>query len=188
MQRLLELYQTESDVDLNAAFAAVTANIITFYSYGESSDLHKDEAFHGDVRDAIMETEDLDHASRLFSACVDDHSLLVFAIVKPATAVVAGIQERVVKKSANANWNAGLRKEGRTMFDALTEPKPPARERTLSRTQDEGMILLSGGTEPTANALTVAAFRIKQKEIWANMRAEIGIVESAGEESLFDST
>jgi hypothetical protein len=63
-------------------------------------------------------------------------------------------------------------KEVRTMFDSLTDPKLPACERTMSRIHDEGMILLSG-TEPTANALTVAAFHIiNQKGILTIIRAE----------------
>ncbi|KAL4999998.1 cytochrome P450 [Aspergillus recurvatus] len=177
MKRLLEFYQTESEVDLSAAFAALTADIITFYSYGESFGFLEDEAFHSDVRDAIMETEGLDHVSRLFPfvlTIIRHVPVWVFAIVKPATAVVAGIQKRVAVRSANAIKNAGSRKEEKTMFDALTDPKLPARERTLSRIHDEGMILLSGGTEPTANALTVAAFHIiNEKGILNNMRAEI---------------
>ncbi|KAL4982871.1 cytochrome P450 [Aspergillus falconensis] len=177
MERLLEFYQAESEVDLSAAFAALTADIITFYSYGECFDFLEDGAFHSDVRNAIMETEKLDHVSRLFPsvlAIIRHVPGWAFAIAKPATAVVAEIQKRVMEKSAKAVRNAGSRKAERTMFDALTDSKLPARERTLSRIHDEGMILLSGGTEPTANALTIAAFHIiNRKEILTTMRAEI---------------
>ncbi|KAL4744321.1 hypothetical protein BDW72DRAFT_212832 [Aspergillus terricola var. indicus] len=177
MERLLGFYQTESEVDLSAAFAALTADIITTYSYGESFNFLEDESFHSEVRNAIMETEKLDHISRLFPVVltiIRHVPVWAFAIVKPATAVVAGIQKRVAEKSAKALRMTASSKEERTMFDALTDPKLPACERTLSRIHDEGMILLSGGTEPTANALTVAAFHIiNQKDILTTMRAEV---------------
>ncbi|KAL4735684.1 hypothetical protein BDV11DRAFT_173622 [Aspergillus similis] len=149
-QRLLEFYQTESEVDFSAAFAALTADIITTYSYGQSFDFLEDESFHSEVRNAIMETEKLDHISRIFPVVltvIRHVPVWAFAIVKPATAAVAEIQKRVAEKSAKALRLTGSSNEGRTMFDALTDPKVPARERTLSRIHDEGMILLSGGTE-----------------------------------------
>ncbi|CBF82038.1 protein CYP58C1 [Aspergillus nidulans FGSC A4] len=177
MERLAEFYQTDTEVDLSAAFAALTADIISTYSYGESFDFLEDGSFHSEVRDAIMETEKLDHISRLFPVVltvIRHVPVWAFAIVKPATAVIAGIQKRVAEKSAKALKMTGSSKEEWTMFDALTDPKLPACERTMSRIHDEGMILLSGGTEPTANALTVAAFHmINQKDILTTIREEV---------------
>ncbi|KAL4914495.1 cytochrome P450 [Aspergillus aurantiobrunneus] len=184
MERLQGFREGKKEVDLSAAFAALTADIITYYSYGESFDFLDEEGFRSDVRNAIMETEKLDHISRLFPSvltimrCVP---LWVFRLVKPATAIMATIQKRVAEQSAKAIQHAGSRKSRGDlaattfgMFDALTDPKIPPHERTLSRIHDEGMILLSGGTEPTANALTVAAFHIIQNEdIVLNMRAEL---------------
>jgi cytochrome P450 len=94
MERLLEYYQTDTEVDLSAAFAALTADIITTYTYGESSDFLEDESFHSEVRNDIMETKRLDHTSRLFPVVltvIRHVPVLAFAVVKSATAVVAGI-------------------------------------------------------------------------------------------------
>ncbi|OJJ05173.1 hypothetical protein ASPVEDRAFT_74574 [Aspergillus versicolor CBS 583.65] len=49
-----------------AAFAALTTDIITHYSYGESFGFLDSESFRSEVRVAIMETEELDHITRLF--------------------------------------------------------------------------------------------------------------------------
>ncbi|KAL2859085.1 cytochrome P450 [Aspergillus pseudodeflectus] len=177
MERLQQFYKDDSVVDLSAGFAALTADIITSYSYGESCDFLENKTFRSEVRDAIIETEKLDHITRLFPSVLTvlrHVPLWLFAAVKPATAVVAGIQEQVAEKSASAIRAAESGKSQGTLFDALTDPHIPAPERTLSRIHDEGMILLSGGTEPTANALTVAAFHIiHNKDILSNMRAEI---------------
>lgn len=158
-------------VDLSAAFAALTADIITHYSYGESIGFLDSESFRSEVRAAIMETEELDHITRLFPfvlTVMRRAPSWVFEFVKPATAVVAMIQRTVAESGKAGTVSYG-------MFDALTDPGLPDQERTLSRIHDEGMILLSGGMEPTANALTVAAFHIiNNKEIMAKMRAELG--------------
>ncbi|BCS17346.1 cytochrome P450 [Aspergillus puulaauensis] len=202
MERLHGFHQTDKNssknnsqnnkaVDLSAAFAALTADIITYYSYGESFGFLDSESFRSEVRAAIMETEELDHITRLFPfvlAVMRRAPSWVFEFVKPATAVVAMIQRTVAERSARAihsqtrsrsaeskaeNGKAGGISYG--MFDALTDPGLPDQERTLSRIHDEGMILLSGGMEPAANALTVAAFHIiNNKEIMAKMRAELG--------------
>lgn len=176
-------------VDLSAAFAALTADIITHYSYGESIGFLDSESFRSEVRAAIMETEELDHITRLFPfvlTVMRRAPSWVFEFVKPATAVVAMIQRTVAERSAKAIQGQSRSAESKAesgkagpvsygMFDALTDPGLPDQERTLSRIHDEGMILLSGGMEPTANALTVAAFHIiNNKEIMAKMRAELG--------------
>ncbi|KAL4789749.1 cytochrome P450 [Aspergillus venezuelensis] len=177
MERLLQFYQSKSVVDLSAAFAALTSDIITFYSYGESFDFLENETFNSSVRDAIMETEKLDHVSRLFPfvlRLLQHVPLWVFELVKPATAVMARIQKQIAERSEKALRRVESKKKEGTMFDALTDAKIPACERTLSRIHDEGMILLSGGTEPTANALTIAAFHIiNKKDILSSMRIEL---------------
>lgn len=198
MERLHGFHHTDKNnsentkaVDLSAAFAALTADIITYYSYGESFGFLDSDSFRSEVRAAIMETEELDHITRLFPfvlTVMRRAPSWVFEFVKPATAVVAMIQRTVAERSARAihsqtrsrsaeskaeNGKAGAISYG--MFDALTDPGLPDQERTLSRIHDEGMILLSGGMEPAANALTVAAFHIiNNKEIMAKMRAELG--------------
>ncbi|KAL4925392.1 cytochrome P450 [Aspergillus undulatus] len=148
-----KFYQTKTEVDLSAAFAALTSDII------------------------MTRTEKLDHVSRLFPfvlTLIQHVPFWAFELVKSATAVMARIQKRIAEKSEKAMRRAESKKEEGTMFDALTDTMILARERTLSTIHDEGMILLSGGTEPTANALTIAAFHIiNKKDILSSMCTEL---------------
>lgn len=184
MERLQGFYEDKKAVDLNAAFAALTADIITYYSYGESFDFLDSEGFRSEVRNAIMETEKFGHTTCLFLfvLIIIRRSPQWFChLVQPSTAVVALIQERVAEASSKAIRNAEYRTvNGKPelttfgRFDALTDLKIPPGERMLSRIHDEGMILLSGGTEPTANALTVYAFHlISNRGIMAKLQAEL---------------
>ncbi|KAL4881774.1 cytochrome P450 [Aspergillus karnatakaensis] len=185
MERLEQFRNDDRVVHLSAAFVALAADIITSYSYGESCNFLDDETFRSDVRDAIIETEELDHITRLYPfvlTVLHYIPLCLFAAIKPATAIMARVQKRVAEKSASVIRATESGKSKGTLFDALTDPHIPASERTPSRIHDEGMILLSGGTEPAANALTVAAFHIiRNKDILSNMRTEI---EDSGIEDL----
>ncbi|KAL4783362.1 cytochrome P450 [Aspergillus varians] len=191
MERLHGFYEERKVVDLSAAFAALTGDIITYYSYGESSNFLDSEHFRSDVRNAIMETEELDHITRLFPFVLTIMRYVpqgIFEFIKPATAVVAMLQKQVAEKSSKAIQNAGAKLPRREsggisygMFEALTDTKIPPHERTIPRIHDEGMILLSGGTEPAANALTVAAFHlINNTTLMAKMRAELLAAEIDG--------
>lgn len=181
MQRFKDAYEDNSPVDLSAAFSALTGDIITYYSYGESMNFLEEKGFKNNVRDAIMETASMVHLNRFFPVLVPLIRRIppwFMAYIRPATAVVFTIQQKVAKQSAHALRSAGSgdsdTKAKRTMFDALSDPAIPPRERTLPRLQDEGMILLSGGTEPTANALTVAAFHlINESSILTKLRTEL---------------
>lgn len=196
MERLHGFHETTNNkgskaVDLSAAFAALTADIITYYSYGESFGFLDSDSFRSEVRAAIMETGELDHITRLFPfvlTVMKRAPRWVFEFVEPATVVVAMIQRAaraIYRQSRSTESKAENGKAGGIsyrMFDALTDPGLPDRERKLSRIHDEGMILISGVMEPAANALIVAVFYIiNNKEIMANMRAELraGVMDGA---------
>lgn len=96
------------------------------------------------------------------------------AYFKPAT---AAIMAEVTEHSQNAlrtNSQRDLEKSKQAMVQALSSPALPADERRLSRLQEEGMILLSGGTESPANALSVAAFYLVDEiSILEKLRTEL---------------
>lgn len=181
MQRFEDAYKKSHPLELSAAFSALTGDIITYYSYGENFNFLEEREFKNNVRDAIMETANVVHLNRFFPILVPLMRRIppwLMAYFKPATAVVFRIQRKVAEQSAHALQKAysgdSDRSASSTMFDALSDPKIPSEERTLPRLQDEGMILLSGGTEPTANALTIATFHlINDKSILSKLRKEL---------------
>ncbi|KAJ3494206.1 hypothetical protein NLG97_g4228 [Lecanicillium saksenae] len=182
MRRFEEAYADSCPLDLSASFSALTSDIITIYSYGEDFNFLGEKGFKNNVRDAIMETASVVHINRFFPFFVPLMRRIppwIMAIFKPATAVVFRIQQRIAEQSAAALRKTEAKvspdsKARRTMFDALSSATIPAKERTLSRLQDEGMILLSGGAEPTANALTVASFHLlNDKSILTKLRSEL---------------
>ncbi|UDD57365.1 hypothetical protein AFCA_004866 [Aspergillus flavus] len=65
----------------------------------------------------------------------------------------------------------------KTIYDQLTDPRIPAEERSLQRLQDEGLLLISAGTEITARALTTACFHIaSDDQVRTRLREELRTV------------
>lgn len=184
MNRFEQAYQDGTVLDLTAAFCALTGDIVMHYTYGEDLSSLTDKDFKNDIRGGILESERSTHLNRFLPFLIPLLKFMpsgLLAYFKPATAAILG---EVTKRSQNAlqkSNNSHQNPDGKnqTMVEALSSPTISAEERTLPRLQDEGMILLSGGTESTANALSVAAFHLSDdKSIIKRHRAELQPVMS----------
>lgn len=86
-------------------------------------------------------------------------------------------------KKAKAEKEAGIMKEGRTIFGSLLESDLPPNEKSVQRLTDEATSLFAAGTETISWALAVITYHILSKpELLEKLTAEVTqVVDSSGE-------
>lgn len=173
MQRLEAAYYSDAIVQLDDAYAALTADIISQYSWGVSSGFLDDDNFKNDMREALNEISAFVHINRFFpilGAIVRTLPRWVLGRIRPGATAVLDMQDIVTRSSARKS-EEGMQK---TMFDALTDASVPAPERSARRLEDEGLIVAVAGTETTARALTVASYYVfRDRQLLLKLRSEI---------------
>lgn len=86
-------------------------------------------------------------------------------------------------KKAKAEKEAGVMKEGRTIFGSLLESDLPPNEKSVQRLTDEATSLFAAGTETISWALAVITYHVLSKpELLEKLTAEVAqVVDSSGE-------
>ncbi|KAE8422352.1 cytochrome P450 [Aspergillus pseudocaelatus] len=189
MQRFKAFHEAQKVVRFDDAFAAMASDVITHYCYGKSWDYLDDASLRTDVRKAVHNLTCSVHFNRIFPvflAVLQKLPLRLLHAIHPGKSVVLDIQKTIYEQSAEAlhgdkyslNHHDANNKH-RTIYDQLTHPSIPAKERSLQRLQDEGLLLISAGTETTARALTTACFHIASDDhVRARLRDELRTVLS----------
>nr|BAJ04373.1 cytochrome P450 monooxygenase [Aspergillus oryzae] len=187
MQRFEAFYRCNKVVRLDDAFAAMTSDVITHYCYGKSWDYLDYANLRTDVRKAVRDLTCSVHFNRIFPiflAVLKKLPLRWLYAIHPGRSVVLDIQKTIYEQSAEAihgdkykiGHNDAVDKH-KTIYDQLTDPSIPAEERSLQRLQDEGLLLISVGTETTARALTTACFHIaSDDQLRTRLREELRTV------------
>lgn len=175
IQRFKKAYEDNSILKLDDAFAALTADLISQYSWGVSTDFLKDDNFKNDIRQALNEISVFVHVNRFFpilSTILRALPRWVLGKLRPGATAILDMQDTVAQQSSNQNDKPkGSRT---TIFDALCDPNVPSDERSPSRIEDEGLIVVVAGTETTARTLTLAAFHLYQnKPMLLRLREEL---------------
>jgi cytochrome P450 len=182
MERFGESHENRSVLELDAAFAGLTADIIMQYCCGQSWGFLEDENFKNDFRNAVNEGVAYIHIFRFFPLLAPMLRLIpqrLLCQVQAGRASIYELQRWVYEQSIASvgpeqNQKKSTRTTCRTIFDALTDPAIPADERTLGRLQDEGLVILCAGTETTARALTLAAFHLtREPSMMLKLREEL---------------
>lgn len=175
MQRFEKAYQDDNVLELGDAFAAFTSDLISHYSWGVSSGFLDDEKFNNSFRQAINEQAPFAHVYRFFpSLCIIVKGMPQWLLCrhKPKATSVLRMQNTIARQSTSEKPNAETSRK--TIFDRLRDPSVPPKERTPCRLEDEGFLVLLGGTEATARALAFAAFYIYQnKPLIEKLREEL---------------
>ena len=95
---------------------------------------------------------------------------------------------RITNLSKEALTKGGSEREtggAKTLFDALTDPKIPAHERTFQRLKDESAVILFAGLDTTARFLTVmVCYMVSFPEVLDKLRTELGVM-GGGQASKF---
>ena len=86
-------------------------------------------------------------------------------------------------KKAKAEKDAGVIKEGKTIFGYLLKSDLPPSEKSIQRLTDEATSLFAAGTETISWALAVITYHILSKpEMLQKLTVEIAqVVDSSGE-------
>ncbi|PYI35073.1 cytochrome P450 [Aspergillus indologenus CBS 114.80] len=187
MQRLQEFYEADQVVRLDDAFAAMTSDVITYYSYGESQGFLEDATFRSEIRTLVNELAATSHLNRFIPVM----SMLLrripprwLAALQPSRAatydylasIYALSAQSAVPDAAAAETHRKHMKHA-TIFAQLSDPSIPASERTRARFQDEAVQFLLAGTETTSSILTYAAYILgRRKEYVERLRAELRTV------------
>ncbi|KAJ1712536.1 cytochrome P450 [Aspergillus flavus] len=175
--RLEETMHYGQVVDLDAGFAALTADIVTTYFYGQNFDYLGNEGFKFQVRDAILGLIQFYHFTRFFPWIANTIKKLpipIMRLIHPGAAYLVSSQEEI-KDSIRASLDKGNKADAKSVIvQALEDPTIPPQERTLGRLGDEGTTIIFAGTETTARALSVGMFHIlNNKTILKKLREEL---------------
>jgi len=180
--RLEETMHRGEAADLDAAFAALTADIVTTYFYGKNFDYLGNEAFKFQVRDAILGLIQFYHFTRFFPWVADIIKKLpipIMRLIHPGASCLVSSQEEI-KQSIRASLDKGVKSKGNSVIvQALEDTTQPPQERTLDRLGDEGTTIIFAGTETTARALSVGMYHIlSNKSILEKLREELDTLSS----------
>lgn len=150
-------------------FAALTADVITHYSYGVSYGYLEDtDCSRGnDLVDAVNGLMSMFHINRFFPFLVTIFRATPPSIVRWVQPQMGDLFTVKARLRQQAKDSLQKRKTGdvdekdhNNIFDALVSPHVPEHERTLDRLEDESALLLGAGTETTARAIVVSMFHL----------------------------
>ena len=175
MRRFEKAHIDQTVLQLDDAFAALTGDLITQYSWGVSSGVLDDENFKNDIRHALNELSNYVHVNRFFpvlGTILRAMPRWFLGKIRPGATAVLDMQDFVTQQFTAEKSSAVSSRQ--TMFDALSDPSVPLAERSSRRLEDEGLIVLVAGTETTARTLTLAAFHLYQdKSLLPKLREEL---------------
>lgn len=177
-------------IRLDAAFTALTMDIISHYSYGKSYRYLDEDDFKLSWKEAVLEASANGAMLRHFPAMLAVSKSMPHWLLRkldPQAAVLLEIQHMVreqskeslrQKQQSHDSDQTAANPAEKTIFDALNNPDLlPPEERTLDRLQDEGQILLAAGSETTAKTLTVIAFHLLNNPVvLTRLQAELQTV------------
>ncbi|KAI9926006.1 hypothetical protein ASPWEDRAFT_107650 [Aspergillus wentii DTO 134E9] len=165
MDRLEEAYKDKSIVELDAAFAGLTADVITQYCYGRSWDYLSHKDYNSTVRNTVNDITAWFHINRFFPflpRLLEIAPLWLACKFQPGRPNLAQMQTNMHATLSAHEEKSHAKSSQQTIFDRLTDPDVPAEEKTATRLKDESLILLSAGTETTSRALTVMSFYLSR--------------------------
>ncbi|KAE8369043.1 cytochrome P450 [Aspergillus caelatus] len=190
-QRLTQAHETGSVVSLDDLFAALTADVISHYAYGESLRVLDTKDLKNEFRDAVASAGFLCHFARFFFF-VQMVADAVPGLVEWAQPSSKGLWEakRMIEQMAESALQKDEGKDAnsrKTIFDALCAESVRPEERTVPRVRDEAMVIFGAGTETTARVLTTGSYYLYRDEPrLEKLRAELKTVrlDSTGHASL----
>jgi len=165
-QRFREASDRQSVVRLDAAYTAVTMDIITHYSYGESSNYVADENFKLEWKEALIGGVANGVLLRHFPWLLPILKAVPLSLLrkidrKAASLVEWGlvVEEKVTEMLEN---NRRGNKADGTIFQTMLDSDLPPEEKSPARLQDEGQSIVGAGSETTARSLTILSFYFTQ--------------------------
>ncbi|KAF5859907.1 hypothetical protein ETB97_002221 [Aspergillus alliaceus] len=162
--RLMRAHEKGAIVSLDELFAALTADIISHYTYGESMGILDSEDLQNDLREAANTAGEICHFSR-FSSITQvllDNASWFMELIEPTSKGLFDARRMLEHKFMLAQNTENRKDAGptKTIFDTLCDKTLPPEERTIERVRDEALLVLGAGTETTGRVLTVGSFHL----------------------------
>ncbi|RLL95402.1 hypothetical protein CFD26_102729 [Aspergillus turcosus] len=164
-----EAHASHQVVSLDAAFAALTSDVIYKYLYGFNPSNVDKEGFNAKVRDGVNGLFQLAHLLYFFPILQTIMNLTPLEFLRkynPPAFALASQKKELYNRAAAALENAHSHKDSGsgTVIDALAAPTMPAHMRRPERLMNEGFSLVIGGTETTARALALSTWHLYTRE------------------------
>jgi len=165
-QRFEDAIKTKEVIRLDAAYTALTMDIITHYAYGRSYNHLAEDDFKLSWKETIIAVAANGAFLRQFPwslPIMKATPLSLLQKLNPQAASLVGWQRAVrglIDDIILAN-REGKKAEG-TIFQALLDSDLPQEEKSFQRLQDEGQTLIAAGSETTAKALSFITFYLLQ--------------------------
>ncbi|KAF5861296.1 hypothetical protein ETB97_000412 [Aspergillus alliaceus] len=177
-----DAYQAHVPVSLDAAFAALTSDVIYQYVYGFNPNSLDKEGFNASVRDGINGLMRLAHLLYFFpwlQTVMNAMPLGVLKMLNPPAHALGSQKRELFDLGIGALVRAGESSGSKatseaTLIDMLAAPSTPEHMREPQRLMNEGFALVIGGTETTARSLSLAAYHLFCREdIRRKLREEL---------------
>lgn len=159
--RLEEAMHQGQVISLDAAFSALTADVITLRFYGQHFDYLSIKDFSFVVRDAFLGLSLVYHLARFLPILVKILKGLPVPIIRmimPSVADLLALREEIKHNGVGSLQEKTTTESKSVIAGSLGDPNIPAEERTIDRLLDEGIVIIFAGTETTSRALSVTMF------------------------------
>jgi cytochrome P450 len=165
-RRFEDAIKTKEVIRLDAAYMALTMDIIAQYAYGHSYNHLAEGDFKVSWKESILSVSSNGAFLRQFPWALPIMNAIPLSVLQkinpPASALVEW--QRMVREQVDDIILAsreGKKAEG-TIFHALLDSDLPWQEKTADHLQDEGQVIIAAGSETTAKALSIITFHLLQ--------------------------
>ena len=167
--------ETREVIRLDAAYMALTMDVITQYSYAKSYNYLAEPDFKLEWKKTLVGGFEMGATMRHLPWLLYLPDWLV-KLTNPGMMMFFSWQ-RDVKRQVQCiieSRKAGAEKSSNTIFHELLDSNLPQEEKTLHRLADEGEILIGAGSETTAKALThITYYLLQNRDILERLQAEL---------------
>jgi cytochrome P450 len=162
--RFTDAMKSKQVIRLDAAYMALTMDIITEYAYGESYDYLSEDDFKLKWKETVVGALANGVFLRQFPWALPILNAIPLPILHKLNPNAAALMEwgLVVRKKVEEmmeRHRSGNKPEG-TVFQTLLDSDLPEQEKSAQRLQDEGQSVVGAGSETTAKALSVITFHL----------------------------
>lgn len=181
-QRFSEACKAGEVVRLDAAYMALTMDIITHYAFGESYNHLAEPDFKLEWKDTVIGGSASGAFIRQFPwvfSVMKSVPLKIMSQLAPEASLLLRWQKMVRQQvdTIIGNNRSGSKAHG-TIFQALLDSDLPPEEKSADRLQDEAQTLVGAGSETTAKTLTIVTFYLLQnKQMLEKLRQELSTVD-----------
>lgn len=177
-ERLGDCAGRDEVVSLDAAFSALTTDVITRYFFGAHDDNVGRPGFVHPLQEAILGLTGAFQFTRLFpnlAAAAKSLPLWLIELVQPKMAHLLRWQGELLRNiEASVQDGSSDSKEKSVILSAFRDPAVPASQKSIPRLVDEGMLFLIAGSETTARVLSRITFQLlEDKSLLGRLREEL---------------